>query len=59
MYSDLVFQNQYIYLHEALADVMLFGTHYITKTLLDTVCDYLEQTDTGTGKTRMELQYEV
>lgn len=57
--SPLCYQEQYVFLYEAVADSVLFGTHCIKKCELARVYEFLDQKDDLTGRTRLELQYEV
>lgn len=52
-------QEQYVYLHEALSDALLFGTHSVKTGQFEQVYSYLLQTEEGTSKTNLEMQFEV
>lgn len=52
-------REQYVYLHEALADALLFGTHHIFSTQFGEVFKFLLQKEQNESKTRLEKQFEL
>ena len=53
------FQHQYIYVHEAVADALLFGTQSLWSKQFDEVYCFLNQFEPGTDFPRLRTQYDV
>ena len=52
-------QEQYIYLHEAVADALYFGTHVIWSRQFGDVVAFMSQKEKGENQTRLQKQFEV
>lgn len=52
-------KEQYVYMHEAVAEALLLGTHYIKPEQFEDVYNYLTQTEEGESKTNMEIQFDL
>ncbi|XP_060557616.1 receptor-type tyrosine-protein phosphatase epsilon-like, partial [Ruditapes philippinarum] len=52
-------KEQYIYLHEAAADAMYFGTHIIWTKQFRDVLEFMIQKDKVDARTRLQIQFEL
>ncbi|XP_060604513.1 receptor-type tyrosine-protein phosphatase epsilon-like [Ruditapes philippinarum] len=52
-------KEQYIYLHEAVADAMYFGTHFIWTKQFRDVLEFMIHKDKGDARTRLQIQFEL
>ena len=60
MFKSLCFiQEQYVYLHEAVADAMLFGTHMVWTRQFGDVLTFMMQKEKADTRSRLQIQFEV
>ena len=53
------FQHQYVYLHEAVAEALLFGTELVHTRQFGDVYNYMIQKEKGSTRTRIMEQFSV
>ncbi|XP_060555541.1 receptor-type tyrosine-protein phosphatase eta-like, partial [Ruditapes philippinarum] len=52
-------KEQYVYLHEAVADAMLFGTHIVWTKQFGDVLSFMTQNEENNTRTRLQIQFQL
>ncbi|XP_052791726.1 receptor-type tyrosine-protein phosphatase epsilon-like [Mya arenaria] len=52
-------KEQYVYLHEAVAEALLFGTHHVDSKEFESFYMHMVNKETGSPKTRVEEQFDL
>ena len=57
--TRIILQEQYVYLHEALAEALLMGSHHVLTRQFENIYQYIIGKEKGSNSSRLDEQFDV